>query len=50
MINGTVSLDSTVLPGATIIGDLGALTDISQCSKGLSSIDAAEFVMDFSTL
>ncbi|MFJ1937910.1 hypothetical protein ACIOGZ_35290 [Kitasatospora sp. NPDC088160] len=47
-LNGTVSLDSSVLPGATVTGTLFPGADITDCSSGtISSLPGSRMVMRF---
>ncbi|MFF2615987.1 hypothetical protein [Kitasatospora sp. NPDC058046] len=50
-LNGVVSLDSTVLPGATVTGTLYPGADITKCSTGtLSSLPNSDIVLRFNSL
>ncbi|MFJ7277837.1 hypothetical protein [Kitasatospora sp. NPDC098663] len=46
-LNGTVTLDSSVLPGATVTGTLFPVVDITSCSNGTTSSLPANMVMRF---
>ncbi|MEV8322079.1 hypothetical protein [Kitasatospora sp. NPDC056731] len=51
ILNGTVTLNSTVLPGATVTGTLYPGADITDCSTGtISSLPGSRMVMRFNSL
>ncbi|MFE7638719.1 hypothetical protein ACFU7Z_32230 [Kitasatospora sp. NPDC057518] len=50
-LNGVVSLDSTVLPGATVTGTLYPGADITKCSTGtISSLPDSDITLRFNSL